>query len=191
MNSNIPITMGLVVTIFSIIQHFRRAYHKLLIPLANPGIAWEEANNKNIGIEGTLGGGKFTFELDYFNNLRSQMLIPVGLQVFLTLPDLFHQAKTFENFVIILDFLVVITATGYFKLQFGVNRGYSRNGVVFWDEPATVLPWQTQTGKPYNDPTGLRGNLMYNAIGVFRDQAAVDVYPHWPGARAGDIIFRT
>ena len=45
-------------------------------PVANPNITWEVANNNNIGIEGTLGGGKITFELDYFNNLRSQMLIP-------------------------------------------------------------------------------------------------------------------
>jgi hypothetical protein len=31
--------------------------------------------------------------------------------------------------------------------------------------------------------------LYYNAIGIFRDQAAVDAYPSWPGAEPGDIIF--
>ena len=31
---------------------------------------------------------------------------------------------------------------------------------------------------------------MYNAIGVFEDQAAVDAYPHWSAARPGDIIFQ-
>ena len=76
-----------------------------------------------------------------------------------------------------------------FSYQIGVNGGYSKNEVIFLDEPPNVLPWQTVTGRPYNDPTRLAGNLMYNAIGVFRDQAAVDAYPHWPGARAGDIIF--
>ena len=55
--------------------------------------------------------------------------------------------------------------------------------VVFLDEPPNVLPWQTVTGRPYDT------RIMYNAIGVFRDQAAVDAYPHWPGARPGDIIF--
>ena len=29
-----------------------------------------------------------------------------------------------------------------------------------------------------------------NAIGVFKDQAAVDAYPHWDNARPGDIIFQ-
>ncbi len=88
------------------------------------------------------------------------------------------------------DFLVSYGAqAGEFSYQIGVNGGYSKNEVIFLDEPPNVLPWQTVTGRPYNDPTRLAGNLIYNAIGVFRDQAAVDAYPHWPGARAGDIIF--
>jgi hypothetical protein len=72
---------------------------------------------------------------------------------------------------------------GDLSYQVGVNGGYSKNEIEFFDEPATVLPWQSVTGRPHNTP------LMYNAIGVFRDQAAVDAYPHWPGARPGDIIF--
>ena len=32
--------------------------------------------------------------------------------------------------------------------------------------------------------------LYYEAIGIFKDQAAVDAYPHWAGARPGDIIFK-
>jgi hypothetical protein len=32
--------------------------------------------------------------------------------------------------------------------------------------------------------------LFYQAIGIFRDQAAVDAYPHITGARPGDIIFK-
>jgi hypothetical protein len=31
--------------------------------------------------------------------------------------------------------------------------------------------------------------LYYKAIGIFRDQAAVDKSPRWTGARAGDIMF--
>ena len=64
-----------------------------------------------------------------------------------------------------------------------MNGGYAKNEVEFFDEPSTVLPWQSITGRPHNTP------LMYNAIGVFRDQADVDAYPHWPGARPGDIRF--
>src|SRR5690606_15634054 len=31
--------------------------------------------------------------------------------------------------------------------------------------------------------------LYYRAIGIFSDQAAVDAYPHWAGARPGAVIF--
>lgn len=33
-------------------------------------------------------------------------------------------------------------------------------------------------------------SLYYQAIGVFKDQAAVEAYPHWAGAQPGDIIFK-
>jgi hypothetical protein len=32
--------------------------------------------------------------------------------------------------------------------------------------------------------------LNYQAIGIFKDQAAVDAYPHWAGAQPGDVIFK-
>jgi TonB-linked SusC/RagA family outer membrane protein len=154
-------------------------------PVANPDITWEVANNSNIGLEGTLFGGKVSFELDYFNNIRSQMLIPR----FATIPFTAGFNPPAENIGKLrnrgFDFLVNYSGqTGDLSFQIGVNGGYSKNKVVFYDEPATVLAHQSITGRPFNTP------LMYNAIGVFRDQAAVDAYPHWPGARPGDIIFQ-
>jgi len=65
----------------------------------------------------------------------------------------------------------------------GVNGGYAKNKILNWDEPAGRLPWQVSTGKP------IGSELYYNAIGVFKDQAAVDAYPSWPGAQPGDVIF--
>src|SRR5207249_7740680 len=63
------------------------------------------------------------------------------------------------------------------------NGGYAQNRILFWDETPGAPPWQRSTG--YRMNTG----LYYKAIGVFKDQAAVDAYPHWAGARPGDIIF--
>ena len=36
----------------------------------------------------------------------------------------------------------------------------------------------------------MNAHLYYQAIGIFKDQAAVDKYPHWGGAKPGDIIFK-
>lgn len=158
-------------------------------PIANPNITWEVANNTNIGLEGILFG-KLSFELDYFNNTRSKMLIERNASIPRTsgfLPPRENIGKLKNRGF---DFLVsYATQAGEFDFQVGINGGYSKNEVIFLDEPPNVLPWQTVTGRPYNDPDLLDGLLMYNAIGVFRDDAAVNAYPHWPGARAGDIIF--
>jgi TonB-dependent starch-binding outer membrane protein SusC len=161
-----------------------------LYPVANPDITWEVANNSNIGFEGTLFGGKISFELDYFNNVRSQMLIQRNASIPRTAgfdPPRENIGKMRNRGF---DFLVNYSGqAGEVSFQIGVNGGYSKNEVIFMDEVPNVLPWQTKTGRPYNDPNRLDGNLMYNAIGVFKDQAAVDAYPHWSGARPGDIIF--
>jgi TonB-linked SusC/RagA family outer membrane protein len=157
-----------------------------VFPIANPDITWEVANNSNIGLEGNLFGNKIAFELDYFNNIRSQMLIPRNASIPKTAgfePPRQNIGKLRNRGF---DFLVSYNGqAGDFSYSFGVNGGYSKNEVIFMDEPANVLPWQTVTGRPYDT------RLMYKAVGVFKDQAAVDAYPAvWPGARPGDIIFQ-
>ncbi|HMF71292.1 MAG TPA: hypothetical protein VK616_07440, partial [Flavitalea sp.] len=50
--------------------------------------------------------------------------------------------------------------------------------------------YQKSTGHPIpTDPLNVNNDLYYQAIGIFKDQAAVDKIPHWGGARPGDIIF--
>lgn len=152
----------------------------------NPDITWEVANNSNIGVEGTVLNGKISFEVDYFNNIRSQMLLPptglVPSTAGFSPPDV-NLGKMRNRGI---DFLASYAAqAGQVSFQVGVNGGYSKNKVVYRAEEAGLDPWQTQTGKPFNTP------LMYEAIGVFKDQAQVDATTaKWPGARPGDIIFR-
>src|SRR5690606_36285110 len=60
---------------------------------------------------------------------------------------------------------------------------WSRNKVVFMDEPERAVPWQQRTGHPYG------AQLLYNAIGIFKDQADVESYPSWANAKPGDVKF--
>lgn len=153
-------------------------------PIANPNITWEVANNSNIGLEGTLFAGKVSFEFDYFNNVRSQMLVGRNASIPLTAgftPPKENIGKLRNRGV---DFMLNYNnSAGAFTYGLGINGGYSKNEVIFNDEPANTFPWQSVTGRPYDT------RMMYKAIGVFEDQAAVDAYPHWSGARPGDIRF--
>ena len=156
-----------------------------LYPVANPNVTWEVANNTNIGLEGTLAGGKINFEVDYFNNIRSQMLIPR----FASIPRTAGFEPPSENIGKLknsgFDFLVSYgSEVGQLNFQVGLNGGYAKNEILEFDEPPNVLAWQTVTGRPFDT------RIMYNAVGVFRDQAQVDAtVAKWPGARPGDIIF--
>ena len=152
----------------------------------NKGVSWEVAKNMNVGVDGVALDGAINFELDYFINNRTGILIQRNASIPFTAgftpPDENIGEVSNKGF----DFRVDYSAeAGDVKYSIGLNGGYAKNKIVFWDEPATgVEEWQRTTGRP------IASDLYYDAIGVFETQADVDAYPHWGGARPGDIIFR-
>ncbi|MDO1448575.1 TonB-dependent receptor [Rhodocytophaga aerolata] len=153
--------------------------------IPNPNITWEVASQSNIGFETQLFNSKFFIEADYFYNKRSQILWPrnasVPASAGLTLPPENIGKVANQGF----DFNI-----GYnnnindFQYQVSVNGGYAKNKILFWDEAPGAPDYQLSTGQPMNT------SLYYNAIGIFRDEEAVNSRPHWDGAKPGDIIFQ-
>ncbi len=152
--------------------------------IPNENVTWEVANQANIGFEARLLNDKLFFEFDYFNNRRSQILwqrnASVPTSTGLTLPR--------ENIGKV-DNTGFEFNTGYqnsfHKIRYSVslNGSYAKNKIVFWDETPGVPDYQKSTGRPMDS------ELYYQAKGIFKNQAAVDAYPHWNGARPGDVIF--
>ncbi len=155
---------------------------ELRIP--NPNVTWEVANQSNIGFDAQMYKGKLNFSAEYFYNLRTNILTyrnaSVPASTGLTLPR--------ENIGEVVNSGFEFTV-GYNSSWAGltydvsVNSGFQKNRIKFWDETPGIPDYQQSTGHPMNS------SLYYQAIGVFKDQDAVDAYPHWAGARAGDIIF--
>ncbi len=154
--------------------------------VANQGVSWEVAKNTNIGIEGSLFDGKINFEFDVFKNLRTEILWPANASIpqssgILNPP---HQnIGEVENKGVDYSVTYANSINQDMSWNIGFNGGYAKNKILFWDEPAGNLPWQISTGRP------IGSSLYYNSIGIFKDQAAVDAYPSWPGAEPGDVIF--
>ncbi|HEU4554537.1 MAG TPA: TonB-dependent receptor, partial [Chitinophaga sp.] len=150
---------------------------------ANPYVTWERAKQFDIGLDGAILDNKLTFTVDYWNQERSGILIARNASIprstGLTLPR--------ENLGIVkswgYDGNVTWTQQVTKDLSFNVllNLGYSTTKIVFWDEPPGAPDYQQSTGGKIS--TG----LYYRAIGVFQDQKQVDDYPHWSGARPGDL----
>lgn len=160
--------------------------NKLLIEtkIPNPNVTWEVANQANIGFDATLLNNKLTISADYFNYLRTHILIKRNASIpnstGLTLPP--------ENIGKVRNagFEAMVTyrsQAGSLDYTISVNGSYSKNKILFWDETPGIPDYQKSTGRP------MGSSLYYQAIGIFKDQASVDAYPHWAGARAGDIIF--
>ncbi|MEP7141522.1 MAG: TonB-dependent receptor [Ferruginibacter sp.] len=151
----------------------------------NPNITWEVADQANIGFEASLLKNKLSVEFDYFRYKRSSVLIirnaSVPASAGITLPPENLGRVKNSGF----DFTIAYrNSINDFNYSISFNGGYAKNRIVFWDEAPGDTTYKQSTGKPMN--TG----VYYQAIGIFADQGAVDKYPHWSGARPGDIIFQ-
>jgi len=150
----------------------------------NVNTTWEKAIQRNVGFDMQLLNNKLSVTADYFNNIRSQILFPrnasVPLSSGITLPPENIGKSGNKGF----DFSITYNnRSRQLSYQVGLNGGYAKNEILFWDEPPGAPPYQQTTGAP------IGSSLLYKAIGIFRDAGALTKYPHWAGAREGDIIF--
>ena len=156
---------------------------ELRIP--NPDVTWEVANQFNVGVDVGFLNNKINISADYFYNLRSNILwqrnASVPESTGLTLPRENIGKVVNQGF----DFLISYNGKiEDFTYKASLNGGYSKNRIKFWDETPGVPEYQKSTGRPMN------AELNYVAIGIFKDQADIDSYPHWQGARPGDVKFK-
>jgi hypothetical protein len=148
---------------------------------------WEEANQYNVGLNMGLFDSRLSISADYFNNLRTKILItqtasiPDMTGMSDNLPDINLGEVRNHGF----DF-EAIWADNVSKLNYriGINGCYAKNKVLFFDEAEGSLGWQKQTGYP------MESGLYYEATGIFHTQEDLDNYPHLNEARTGDVIFR-
>ena len=152
----------------------------------NPNATWESAKQSNYGFDAVLLKNRLHVTADYFVYKRSDILwarnasVPGSTGLIGLLPRENIASVSNRGF----DFAINYGNTGgAFRYAVSLNGGYQKNRIDFWDEPAGRPDYQKSTGYP------IGSTLFYNAVGIFRDQAAVDKTPHWSGARAGDIIF--
>jgi TonB-dependent starch-binding outer membrane protein SusC len=152
--------------------------------IPNVNVTWEVANQTDVGFDAQLLGGKLKIEGDYFYNLRSNILTQRNASVpnstGLTLPPENIGKVVNQGFEYVIGYG---DKAGDFVYNVSWNGSFAKNIIKFWDETPGIPDYQQTTGHPMNS------QLYYQAIGIFKDQAAVNDYPHWTGARPGDIIF--
>ena len=149
----------------------------------NPNITWEIAETTDLGVEARMWEGKFGIDVDVFKTRRSNILAARNASVpyytGLQLPD--------ENIGIVENkgIELMLTHRGQinndFKYSLSGNFTYVHNEVVYMDETPQQEAYQSQTGKPIGAP------LLYEVIGIFKDEAELASYPSRPGSIPGDF----
>ena len=154
--------------------------------VANPNITWEKQTTQNIGFDSKFLNDLFHLNFEMFWNKREDILTARDASVpnftGLSLPQ--ENIGRVDNKGFEIDAGVHKSISSDLRIDLTGNFSWNRNKVVFIDEPERAVPWQERTGHPYG------AYLMYDAIGVFADQGAIDAYPHWNNAKPGDVIFR-
>lgn len=149
----------------------------------NPLITWEVANVYNLGFEASALDRKLTLNADFFYQKRSKILVKRNASVpsytGIGLPDDNYGIVESKGFEIELGYNERKS-----KVTYGINANisFAKNTVVEFDEPKSNFDYQRLTGHPQGS------TLLYTSLGVFKDQAQIDAYPHVNNARPGDLI---
>lgn len=151
----------------------------------NPSITWEVATQFDIGIQGGILDDRLAFDFTYFRHNRDDILwfrseaVPQTAGFSLPRENIARMSNGgFEGEV---HFTQSLSENA--TLRAGANITFAEDEVEYFAEAEGVLPWQRNTGRQWQ--TG----LFYIADGIFNTQEELDSYPHWAGARPGDIKF--
>jgi TonB-linked SusC/RagA family outer membrane protein len=162
---------------------------------SNPNITWERAKKTDIGLEGTLWRGLLNFELDYFYEKRSNMLVNpdviLPLEYGIGLSQVNDGIMDNRGFDLSLGSNYRISND--LQLSLSANMTYAKNKVLEVFETATTFnnPNRRVTGRPLGTQYG------FHSLGFFQvedfDEAGqlkpgIAIQP-WGSVQPGDIRY--
>ncbi|MDR2389237.1 MAG: TonB-dependent receptor [Tannerellaceae bacterium] len=165
---------------------FGSSFNQTLTPsrIPNPNITWEVGTTYDLGLELKFLDNRLSLETDLFYHKRVNMLIyrnasmPQSSGFTLPRENLGELSNRGVEGLIRWD-----DKAGGVTYYASLNGTFARNRIDFWDETPNVPEYQKSTGRMSDT------ELFYIADGVFNTQEELDNYPHWTGARLGDIKF--
>ncbi|MBC6998027.1 TonB-dependent receptor [Cytophaga sp. FL35] len=154
---------------------------------ANPDVTWETANMQNIGLSFSLFDSKLSGDVNYFYQLREDILA----QRQAAIPDYLGFNLPAENFGEVKNYgfefeLAWNDVIGNdLNYNLGMNFSQAKNEVVFLAEGENVQESLRREGMPIDS------YVIYPTNGIFRDQAQVDgAQAKLDGSQEGDIFYQ-
>lgn len=157
----------------------------MLARTANPLVTWEKVNTLNLGFSSTFFNNKLSFDFDWFQSKRTDILITRNASI----PAYSGLVLPAENLGKVNNSGIELVATyrdhkGDFEWSVTGNFTYAENKVKYMDEAASTPEWQRTTNHPID------GLVLYRALGIYQTQEEVDNSPHLDNAKPGDLIYQ-
>ncbi|HEX8424805.1 TonB-dependent receptor [Hymenobacter sp.] len=154
--------------------------------LANENVTWEKEKKLDVAVEFGLFNSNLTGSVNYFNNNRFDILTRRG-----TISAVFGQGLPPVNLGRVnnrgMEYEITYRKQLTPDWSVGVHGQYSiaKNKILFQDEPQQQYDYQRFTGNSIGQ------ELLYEAIGYYRDQNDIDNSPRTPvPARPGDLKYK-
>ena len=154
--------------------------------IGNPSLKWEKSLEFNLGIEALAFNNKLNIELNYFNEMRSDIIQAADFSNSMVLGGLYQfvnwgqvQNRGIEAEILYTD------KVGEFTYQLGVNTVYSKNKIIKTNQVDYPDDYLNRVGKPTDAMYG------YVAMGLFgKDVDLSSAYQQTFGTYGiGDIAY--
>ena len=135
--------------------------------LGNPDVIWEKSKNLDVGIDTRFLNDKLSFNFDWFNQDRSNILTNLGI-----IPAIYgvstsrvppaNVGKTNnKGYDVTLGWKDKIGKVGY---NIEGYMSYARNKIIYRAEAPNPYPWMNETGHSIGQRYGLKSDGLYNTM---------------------------
>ncbi|GGE99522.1 SusC/RagA family TonB-linked outer membrane protein [Hymenobacter cavernae] len=157
---------------------------------ANPDLSWEQSNSYNVGFDFAVLNNRLQVTADAYTRKTTRLLLQAPQSALTGFNSSWQNIGNVNNKGLELG-LNSRNLIGAFAWNTSFNVSYNRNKVLALAGNNTPIPTGydnltsiIQVGQPIN------AFLLYDVIGVYKDQADVDANPHMTKTAPGDSKYR-
>ncbi|RAK02998.1 TonB-linked SusC/RagA family outer membrane protein [Larkinella arboricola] len=158
--------------------------------IGNDNLTWEKSRQTDIGLEVGVLNNRIFLTADYYKRITTDLLLAVQVPTLTGFSTAVKNIGKVENKGVELA-LNTRNLTGEFSWTTDLNFSFNRNKVLALGPTGDPIRSGTGVGESNITVIGepLGSFYGYRQIGVFRDQAELDSYPHFADTRPGDVKY--
>ncbi|GAB3315879.1 TonB-dependent receptor [Larkinella ripae] len=158
--------------------------------IGNDNLTWEKSRQTDIGLELGILNNRIFLTADYYNRITTDLLLAVQVPTLTGFSSAVKNIGKVENKGLEVA-LNTRNLTGEFSWTTDLNFSFNRNKVLALGPTGDPIRSGTGVGESNITMIGqpLGSFYGYRQLGVFRDQADLDSYPHFADSRPGDVKY--